>query len=98
MDSPSPIPYSVPPQSQNLTEPPYSSLSQLDIHPSIANFFCQMDQEQQEDVIPFDPPIISKFGPISRLKTKGNNTVPLKVMADEVRHETQSGCAGISAE
>ena len=40
----------------------------------------------QEEVIPFDPPIISKFGPISRTKyTKNNDTVPLKVTADEVR-------------
>ena len=85
MDSPSPVPYSMPAQSQNTVETPYSSFSQIEIHPSIANFFRQMEQEQ-EDVIPFDTiPIISKFGPISRLKTKGNNTVPLKVMADEVK-------------
>ena len=83
MDSPSPTPFSMSLRSTNFSESPDSSLSELEIHPSIANFFYQLDQEQEED-IPFDPPIISKFGPISRLKTK--DTVPLKVMADEVSH------------
>ena len=57
---------------------------------SYSTFLSDMDQEE---VIPFDPPIISKFGPISRTKyTKNNDTVPLKVTADEVRLKMKNSC------
>ena len=69
----------------------FSSFSHSDAQPvtkslsgSTFLYVSQFDVDQEE-VIPFDPPIISKFGPISRNKfTKSNNTVPLKVTADEV--------------
>ena len=43
-------------------------------------------EDEDDFFIPFDPPLVSKFGPISRLaRTKGRNTDPVQVTAEEVR-------------
>lgn len=94
MDSPSPTPHAAI-SSLNQSEFVFSSYGGLDANPIVTSLLSSLNysvfssfgqiEAEHEDVIPFDPPIISKFGPISRLRlTKSNNTVPLKVTADEM--------------
>lgn len=45
-----------------------------------------LDHGEEDDFIPFDQNIVSKYGPISRgMKTKLGNTAPLQVTANLVR-------------
>jgi hypothetical protein len=45
-----------------------------------------LNEEPEDDYfIPFDPPFVSKYGPISRnQRVKGRNTAPVNVTAEEV--------------
>lgn len=45
-------------------------------------FARQQHGEYIDDFIPFDPPIVSKFGPISRSKAKDKSTGPVQVTAE----------------
>ena len=45
----------------------------------------ESDDTDDDFFIPFDPPLVSKYGPISRhTRIKGRNTAPVNVTAEDV--------------
>ncbi|CAI9738401.1 ring finger and CCCH-type domains 2 [Octopus vulgaris] len=53
-----------------------------DIYEDSREDFARHSHGENDDFIPFDPPIVSKFGPISRTKVKDKTTCPVQVTAE----------------
>ena len=56
------------------------------VHTHLCRFrILAVNREDDDIFIPFDPPLVSKFGPICRCaRMKGRNTAPLQATAEKV--------------